>query len=324
MGVLARVRPRPVRKADQTPSVALVVSAHDEEAVIRRRVENALALDYPAESLEIVVASDGSTDLTDAIVGEIAAENSRVSPPAVPARGEGRGAASLGPRDLERRARVHRREQRVEARRAARARPQPGRPRGRVRLRAAPAREPGRREHGGRVLALRDVGARAGVDRELDHRRERGDLRGEARRVRRGRPEVRARLRLPVPDGADGAARRLRARGDRGREAGRRARGRVRPQGADDLARARPHPHGARLPTDAPAVPGAARLAPRAALLDGDPPRRAARRRTWCSWRARRSTASSSCSSSPGSGSPEPARRACPIPARGSPTTTTS
>ena len=78
MGALARIRPRPVRKAEQTPSVALVVSAHNEESVIRRRVENALALDYPAERLEVVVASDGSTDLTDAIVGEIAAENPRV------------------------------------------------------------------------------------------------------------------------------------------------------------------------------------------------------------------------------------------------------
>jgi glycosyltransferase involved in cell wall biosynthesis len=78
MGVLARVRPRPVHKAEQTPSVSLVVSAHDEEAVIRRRVENAIALDYPPEKLEVVVASDGSTDLTDAIVGEIAAENPRV------------------------------------------------------------------------------------------------------------------------------------------------------------------------------------------------------------------------------------------------------
>jgi glycosyltransferase involved in cell wall biosynthesis len=78
MGVLARKRPRPVRKAEQTPSVSLVVSAHDEEAVIRRRVENALALDYPLENLEVVVASDGSTDLTDAIVGEMAAENPRV------------------------------------------------------------------------------------------------------------------------------------------------------------------------------------------------------------------------------------------------------
>jgi glycosyltransferase involved in cell wall biosynthesis len=78
MGVLARLRPRPVRKAEQTPSVALVVSAHNEEAVIRRRIENALALDYPEDRLEIVVASDGSTDLTDAIVGEIAAEHPRV------------------------------------------------------------------------------------------------------------------------------------------------------------------------------------------------------------------------------------------------------
>jgi glycosyltransferase involved in cell wall biosynthesis len=78
MGALARARPRPVRKADATPSVALVISAHDEEAVIRRRIENALALDYPDELLEVVVASDGSTDLTDGIVGEIAADHPRV------------------------------------------------------------------------------------------------------------------------------------------------------------------------------------------------------------------------------------------------------
>ncbi len=78
MGVLARLRPRPVCKSDVTPTVALVVSAHDEEDVIRRRVENALALDYPEERLEVVVASDGSTDRTDAIVEELATENPRV------------------------------------------------------------------------------------------------------------------------------------------------------------------------------------------------------------------------------------------------------
>jgi glycosyltransferase involved in cell wall biosynthesis len=78
MGLLARLRPRPVRKAEQTPSVALVISAHNEEAVIRRRIENALALDYPEEVLEVVVASDGSTDLTDGIVGELAAANPRL------------------------------------------------------------------------------------------------------------------------------------------------------------------------------------------------------------------------------------------------------
>jgi cellulose synthase/poly-beta-1,6-N-acetylglucosamine synthase-like glycosyltransferase len=79
MGALARLRPRPVaRDDDATPSVALVVSAHDEEDVIGRRVENLLQLDYPSELLRIVVASDGSTDRTDEIVEEIAAREPRV------------------------------------------------------------------------------------------------------------------------------------------------------------------------------------------------------------------------------------------------------
>jgi glycosyltransferase involved in cell wall biosynthesis len=79
MGILARVRPRPVaRDDDATPSVAVVVSAHDEEGVIGRRVENLLALDYPAERVEIVVASDGSTDRTNEIVEGIAAREPRV------------------------------------------------------------------------------------------------------------------------------------------------------------------------------------------------------------------------------------------------------
>jgi glycosyltransferase involved in cell wall biosynthesis len=78
MGLLARLRPRPVKRAEITPSVALVVSAHDEEEVIGRRVENLLELDYPAEKLAIVVASDGSTDRTDEIVEAIAARDPRV------------------------------------------------------------------------------------------------------------------------------------------------------------------------------------------------------------------------------------------------------
>jgi len=78
MGVLARVRPRPVRRQNVTPSVALVVSAHDEEDVIGRRLENLLELDYPPERLEIVIASDGSQDRTDAIVEELSASEPRV------------------------------------------------------------------------------------------------------------------------------------------------------------------------------------------------------------------------------------------------------
>ena len=78
IGLLARLRPRAVAREDVTPSVAVVVSAHDEEDVIGRRVENLLALDYPPELLQVVVASDGSTDRTDGIVEEIAVGEQRV------------------------------------------------------------------------------------------------------------------------------------------------------------------------------------------------------------------------------------------------------
>ena len=73
-----RIRPRPVRKADLLPTVSIIVAAHDEEAVIRRRVENLLALDYPPERVEIVVASDASGDQTDEIVRELERAERRV------------------------------------------------------------------------------------------------------------------------------------------------------------------------------------------------------------------------------------------------------
>ena len=64
---LARVRARPVRKGGALPSVTLIVAAHNEEAVIERRIENLRLLDYPREKLEIVVTSDASTDRTEEI-----------------------------------------------------------------------------------------------------------------------------------------------------------------------------------------------------------------------------------------------------------------
>ena len=47
---LARLRPRPVRKDDIEPEVTVIVPAHNEEDVIERRLEDLLALDYPADS----------------------------------------------------------------------------------------------------------------------------------------------------------------------------------------------------------------------------------------------------------------------------------
>jgi cellulose synthase/poly-beta-1,6-N-acetylglucosamine synthase-like glycosyltransferase len=48
----------------ELPRVTLIIPAHDEELVIERKVANARALDYPAELLEVIVASDGSSDRT--------------------------------------------------------------------------------------------------------------------------------------------------------------------------------------------------------------------------------------------------------------------
>ena len=76
---LARVAARPPRGADILPRVLLVVAAYNEAAVIERRVENLLALDYPADRLRIVVSSDASSDGTDELVERIAAREPRVS-----------------------------------------------------------------------------------------------------------------------------------------------------------------------------------------------------------------------------------------------------
>ena len=75
---LSRVRPRRVRTDNGTPSVSIIVAAHDEEAVIERRLENLLELDYPRDALEIVVASDASTDLTDELVEQFASSGVRL------------------------------------------------------------------------------------------------------------------------------------------------------------------------------------------------------------------------------------------------------
>src|SRR3954471_5380183 len=46
------------------PHVSLIIAAYDEAPVIERKITNARALDYPAELLEVIVASDGSSDRT--------------------------------------------------------------------------------------------------------------------------------------------------------------------------------------------------------------------------------------------------------------------
>ncbi|HEX8752337.1 MAG TPA: glycosyltransferase [Solirubrobacterales bacterium] len=59
-----RPRSRVGAAAPSRPAVSLIIPAYDEEEVIAGKVANALALDYPRELLEVIVASDGSGDAT--------------------------------------------------------------------------------------------------------------------------------------------------------------------------------------------------------------------------------------------------------------------
>jgi cellulose synthase/poly-beta-1,6-N-acetylglucosamine synthase-like glycosyltransferase len=66
--VISRLFARPVRKADILPRVSLIITAYNEERDIAAKLDNTLALDYPANKLEVIVASDCSSDRTDEIV----------------------------------------------------------------------------------------------------------------------------------------------------------------------------------------------------------------------------------------------------------------
>jgi poly-beta-1,6-N-acetyl-D-glucosamine synthase len=76
----AKLGARPVKRGAMTPTVALVVVVHNEEHRIRQKIETCLAQDYPAHLLRIVVASDGSTDGTHALVCTYANRNVKSMP----------------------------------------------------------------------------------------------------------------------------------------------------------------------------------------------------------------------------------------------------
>jgi cellulose synthase/poly-beta-1,6-N-acetylglucosamine synthase-like glycosyltransferase len=71
----ARLTPRPHLTADITPSVSILIAAHNEVAVIGDRLQNIASIDYPHNQIEIVVASDGSDDRTDDLVAERASHD---------------------------------------------------------------------------------------------------------------------------------------------------------------------------------------------------------------------------------------------------------
>ena len=73
--LVSRVWTRRVAKAPVTPTVTMVIAAYNEEQAIAGKLDNSLALDYPADRLDIMVTSDGSTDGTNRIVREYEARH---------------------------------------------------------------------------------------------------------------------------------------------------------------------------------------------------------------------------------------------------------
>ena len=82
IALVSRLRGRDVRRAPAgarfLPAVSVVITAYNEERDLAAKLDNTLALDYPADKLEIIVASDCSADRTDEIARAYAARGVRL------------------------------------------------------------------------------------------------------------------------------------------------------------------------------------------------------------------------------------------------------
>lgn len=76
--LLARFSRDKLARGDIEPRVTFLITAYNEERDIAQKLQNTLALDYPRDRLEILVASDGSTDKTDEIVRGFAPQGVRL------------------------------------------------------------------------------------------------------------------------------------------------------------------------------------------------------------------------------------------------------
>src|SRR3954462_6659540 len=72
IAVISSLRPRGVKRGKFLPKVSVIITAFNEECALAAKLENTLALDYPRDLLEVIVASDCSTDRTEEIAKEFA------------------------------------------------------------------------------------------------------------------------------------------------------------------------------------------------------------------------------------------------------------
>lgn len=70
--IVSKIRARPVAKGEFSPAVSVIITAYNEERDLQAKLENTLSLNYPKDLLEVIVASDCSTDRTDEIAHSFA------------------------------------------------------------------------------------------------------------------------------------------------------------------------------------------------------------------------------------------------------------
>jgi cellulose synthase/poly-beta-1,6-N-acetylglucosamine synthase-like glycosyltransferase len=68
MYLRSRLRPHPWCQTPILPTVSVIVAVHNGAALLARKIDHLLALDYPQDRIEIIVVSDGSTDGTNQIL----------------------------------------------------------------------------------------------------------------------------------------------------------------------------------------------------------------------------------------------------------------
>lgn len=74
------IPPSPSPTCHELPTISIIVAAYNEERAIEERIKNCFNLDYPKEKIEIIVASDGSTDSTNKIVASFTDPRVRLLP----------------------------------------------------------------------------------------------------------------------------------------------------------------------------------------------------------------------------------------------------
>jgi cellulose synthase/poly-beta-1,6-N-acetylglucosamine synthase-like glycosyltransferase len=78
IALISTLWPKKVERRSFTPALTIIITAYNEERALADKLTNTLSLDYPRDLMDIIVASDCSTDRTDEIVRSFAGQGVRL------------------------------------------------------------------------------------------------------------------------------------------------------------------------------------------------------------------------------------------------------